>query len=172
MSKGGFGTGEGAQYAAPQASAMRAILEGIFGTEATPLRWNFFGLGVVLSLVLRLINLPALGFALGMYLPLELNTPLFMGGILSYVVNKKMANDTDESAKARENKGILIASGLMAGGAIMGVIGAIVRMNPNWKEGFYLLNHNIIEGFVGEWLAIIGMAALCIYVVKSSRKAS
>jgi putative OPT family oligopeptide transporter len=172
MSKGGFGTGEGAQYAAPQASAMRAILEGIFGTEATPLRWNFFGLGVVLSLVLRLINLPALGFALGMYLPLELNTPLFLGGILSHVVNKKMANDTDERAKARENKGILIASGLMAGGAIMGVIGAIVRMNPNWKEGFYLLNHNIIEGFVGEWLAIIGMAALCIYVVKSSRKAS
>jgi putative OPT family oligopeptide transporter len=172
MSKGGFGTGDGAQYAAPQASAMRAILEGIFGTEATPLRWNFFGLGVVLSLVLRLINLPALGFALGMYLPLELNTPLFMGGILSHVVNKKLANDTDESAKARENKGILIASGLMAGGAIMGVIGAMVRMNPNWKEGFYLLNQNIIEGFVGEWLAIIGMAALCIYVVKSSRKAS
>ncbi|MDR1841351.1 MAG: oligopeptide transporter, OPT family [Holophagales bacterium] len=169
MSKGGFGA-EG-QYAAPQASAMRAILEGIFGDTAMPLRWYFFALGIVLSLVLRLLSLPALGFALGMYLPIELNTPLFLGGILSHIVNKKKSGDTDESAKNRENKGILIASGLMAGGAIMGVIGAIVRMNPSWKDGFYLLNSHIIEGGIGEWLAILGMAALCIYVVRSSRRA-
>ncbi|MCL1908466.1 MAG: oligopeptide transporter, OPT family [Holophagaceae bacterium] len=168
MSKGGFGA-EG-QYAAPQASAMRAILEGIFGTTAMPLRWYFFGLGIVLSLVLRIINLPALGFALGMYLPIELNTPLFMGGILSHFVNKKKANDTDESAKERENKGILIASGLMAGGAIIGVIGAMVRMNEAWQDGFYILNPGIIEGSVGEWLAIIGMVGLCTYVVISSRR--
>ncbi|MCL1893329.1 MAG: oligopeptide transporter, OPT family [Holophagaceae bacterium] len=167
MSKGGFG---GDMYPAPQASAMRAILEGIFGTTAMPLRWYFFGLGIVLSLVLRLINLPALGFALGMYLPLSLNTPLFLGGILSHIVNKKKSSDTDASVKERENKGILIASGLMAGGAIMGVIGAIVRMNESWKDGFYILNHNIIEGGIGEWLAIIGMVSLCSYVIISSRK--
>ena len=172
MSKGGFGDTEGALYAAPQASAMKAILEGIFGDTAMPLRWNFFGLGIILSLVLRLINLPALGFALGMYLPLALNTPLFLGGILSYFVNKKKANETDENAKARENKGILIASGLMAGGAIMGVIGAVVRMKESWQDGFYLLNHSIIEGGMGEWLAIIGMVALCAYIVISSRKSS
>jgi hypothetical protein len=126
----------------------------------------------VLSLVLRIIALPALGFALGMYLPLELNTPLFLGGILSYIVTRAKAGDTPEIEKARENKGILIASGLMAGGAIMGVIGAIVRMNPSWKDGFYLLNHKIIEGGLGEWLAIIGTAALCSYVVISSKKAT
>jgi putative OPT family oligopeptide transporter len=168
MSKGGFGA-EG-QYSAPQASAMRAILEGIFGETAMPLRWYFFALGIVLSLVLRIIALPALGFALGMYLPIELNTPLFLGGILSYFVTKAKAGDTPEIEKARENKGILIASGLMAGGAIMGVIGAIARMNPRWKDGFYLLNHQIIEGGVGEWLALIGTIALCSYIVISSKQ--
>jgi putative OPT family oligopeptide transporter len=168
MNKGGFG--EGGQYTAPQASAMRAILEGVFSATATPLRWHFFGLGVALSLVLRLVQLPALGFALGMYLPIELNTPLFLGGVLSHMVNKKKVGDTEEGAKARENKGILVASGLMAGGAIMGVVGAIVRMNPAWKDGFYILKKHTIEGAPGEWLAILGMAALCLYVVAGSRR--
>jgi uncharacterized oligopeptide transporter (OPT) family protein len=149
---------------------MRAILEGVFSATATPLRWYFFALGVVLSLVLRLTQLPALGFALGMYLPIELNTPLFLGGILSHLVNKKRAGDTEDGAKARENKGILIASGLMAGGAIMGVVGAMARMNPSWKDGFYLLREHTIGGAPGEWLAIAGVAALCLYVVWGSRR--
>jgi uncharacterized oligopeptide transporter (OPT) family protein len=169
MSKGGFGA-EG-QYAAPQASAMRAILEGIFSTTATPLRWYFFALGIVLSLVLRIINLPALGFALGMYLPIELNMPLFLGGILSYVVGRRKPDDTDVTFKTRENKGILLASGLMAGGAIMGVIGAIVRMRPAWSDGFYVLSEDVVAGGFGEWLAIFGMIALCLYVVRGSRSA-
>jgi putative OPT family oligopeptide transporter len=167
MSKGGFG--EAGQYTAPQASAMRAILEGVFSSTATPLRWHFFGLGVALSLVLRLAQLPALGFALGMYLPIELNTPLFLGGILSHMVNRRKAGDAGDAAKARENRGVLIASGLMAGGAIMGVIGAVVRMNPAWKDGFYLLGKGAVGGAPGEWLAILGMAALCLYVVRGSR---
>jgi putative OPT family oligopeptide transporter len=168
MSRGGFG--EGGQYAAPQASAMRAILEGVFSTTATPLRWSFFGLGIVLSLVLRLAQLPALGFALGMYLPIELNTPLFLGGILSHLVNRRRAGDTEGTAKARENKGILMASGLMAGGAIMGVVGAMVRLNPSWKDGFYILSKGTVGGAAGEWLAILGIAALCAYVVMGSQR--
>jgi putative OPT family oligopeptide transporter len=168
MAKGGFGA-EG-RYAAPQASAMRAILEGIFSTTATPLRWYFFGLGIMLALILRLMELPALGFALGMYLPIELNTPLFLGGILSYVVNKRHAGESEAKGKARENKGILIASGLMAGGAIMGVIGAIVRMKEAWADGFYLLSKHMVEGPIGEWLAILGMLGLSLYVVLDSRK--
>jgi hypothetical protein len=58
----------------------------------------------------------------------------------------------------------------MAGGAIMGVIGAMVRMKTSWKDGFYILNKHIVEGGIGEWLAIIGMTALCIYVVMESRR--
>jgi len=166
MSVGGFG--ESGQYTAPQASAMKAILEGVFSTTPQPLRWTFFALGIVLSLVLRLTQLPALGFALGMYLPIELNTPLFLGGILSHMVNNKRAGDTEDSAKRRENKGILIASGLMAGGAIMGVVGAMVRMKPDWKDGFNILPQALLDGAPGEWLAIAGIVALCLYVVKGS----
>ena len=154
---------------APQASAMQAILEGVFGTTAMPLRWYFFGLGVMLSLVLRILNVPALGFALGMYLPIELNTPLLLGGILAHLVNRKKAGDTDAVAKSRENRGVLIASGLMAGGAIMGVVAALVKMR--WRDGFPLLSEAAAEGAVGEWLAIAALTALCVYVVVSSRKA-
>ena len=153
---------------APQASAMQAILEGVFGTIATPLRWYFFGLGVLLSLVLRMVNVPALGFALGMYLPIELNTPLLLGGILAYMVNRRKAGDTEAIAKARENRGVLIASGLMAGGAIMGVVAALVKMR--WADGFPILSQANATGALGEWLAIVAMAALCTYVVVSSRK--
>ncbi len=153
---------------APQASAMRTILEGVFGTTAMPLRWYFFGLGVLLSLILRMVNVPALGFALGMYLPIELNTPLLLGGILAHLVNRPKSGDTPEAAKARENRGVLIASGLMAGGAIMGVVAALVKMR--WTDGFPLLSEAAAGGPLGEWIAIIAMVALCTYVVVGSRR--
>ncbi|MDR3682988.1 MAG: OPT/YSL family transporter, partial [Geothrix sp.] len=80
---------------APQASAMKAILEGIFGTVSMPLRWYAFGLGIMLSIVLRMVELPALGFALGMYLPIELNTPLFLGGLMAHWVNRPKAGTSE-----------------------------------------------------------------------------
>ena len=166
LSHQGFGT---AAVPAPQASAMREILDGIFGTTAMPLRWFLFGLGVVLSLVLRMVELPALGFALGMYLPISVNTPLFLGGILSWIVNRKGQGDTDGAAKARENRGILVASGLMAGGGIMGVIASFFKIW--WKDGFPILSQLQVDGALGEWLAIIAMTGLSVFVVLYSRAA-
>jgi putative OPT family oligopeptide transporter len=166
MSHQGFGT---AAVPAPQASAMKEILDGIFGTGSMPLRWFLFGLGVVLSLVLRMVELPALGFALGMYLPIEQNTPLALGGLLAYLVNRKRAGDGEADLKAKENRGILVASGLMAGGGIMGVIGSFVKIR--WKDGFPLLTEAQASGALGEWLAILAMVALCIFVVAYSRRA-
>lgn len=166
MSKQGFGT---AAVPAPQASAMREILDGIFGTTAMPLRWFLFSLGVVLSLVLRMVELPALGFALGMYLPIEVNTPLFLGGVISWIVNRKGSGDTDATAKARENRGILVASGLMAGGGIVGVIASAFKIK--WPDGFPILSVASVEGALGEWLAIVAMTALCVFVVVYSRAA-
>jgi len=166
MSKQGFGT---AAVPAPQASAMREILDGIFGTTAMPLRWFLFSLGVVLSLVLRMVELPALGFALGMYLPIEVNTPLFLGGVISWIVNRRSQGDTDGLAKARENRGILVASGLMAGGGIVGVIASAFKIK--WSEGFPVLSAASAEGALGEWLAIAAMTALCVFVVVYSRAA-
>ncbi|HEX4846172.1 MAG TPA: OPT/YSL family transporter, partial [Geothrix sp.] len=159
----------GSSIPAPQASAMKAILEGIFGTVSMPLRWYAFGLGVMLSIVLRMVELPALGFALGMYLPIELNTPLFLGGLLAHWVNRPKAGTTEADAKARENRGVLIASGLMAGGAIMGVVASFVKLK--WTEGFPLLTAHQAEGALGEWLGIGALIALCLYVVVYSRQA-
>jgi putative OPT family oligopeptide transporter len=156
---------------APQASAMKAILEGIFGTVSMPLRWYAFGLGIVLSLVLRMVELPALGFALGMYLPIELNTPLFLGGLLAHWVNRPKAGTTEADAKARENRGVLIASGLMAGGAIMGVIASAIKAKDAWREGFPILSAAQAEGALGEWLGLAALAALSLYVVIYSRRA-
>jgi hypothetical protein len=148
---------------------MKAILEGIFGETSMPLRWYCFGLGVVFSLVLRFLELPALGFALGMYLPIELNTPLMLGGVLSYYVNRPKAGTSEADGKARENRGVLIASGLMAGGAIMGVVSSFIKLK--WKEGFPILSKEAAEGAIGEWLALAALVALCTYVVVYSRKA-
>jgi len=155
----------------PQASAMRAILEGIFGSVSMPLRWYGFGLGVVLSLVLRILEIPALGFALGMYLPIEVNTPLVLGGILSHYVNRKTPGVSEADHKAKENRGVLLASGLMAGGAIMGVVASFVRASARFRDGFPILSEKAASGAVGEWLAIGAMALLCVYVVGYSRKA-
>ncbi|WP_243295965.1 OPT family oligopeptide transporter [Geothrix mesophila] len=159
----------GTSIPAPQASAMKAILEGIFGTVSMPLRWYAFGLGIMLSLVLRMVELPALGFALGMYLPIELNTPLFLGGILAHLVNRPKPGTSEADAKARENRGVLIASGLMAGGAIMGVVASFIKLK--WTEGFPLLTAHQAEGALGEWLGLAALVALCLYVVVYSRRA-
>ncbi|HLO67285.1 MAG TPA: oligopeptide transporter, OPT family [Holophaga sp.] len=166
MAKQGFGT---AAVPAPQASAMREILDGIFGTTAMPLRWFLFSLGVVLSIALRMVELPALGFALGMYLPIEVNSPLLLGGLLAWMVNHRKAGDSDALFKARENRGILVASGLMAGGGIMGVIASAFKIK--WPDGFPILSVEAAEGAKGEWIAIVAMTALCVFTVVYSRAA-
>jgi uncharacterized oligopeptide transporter (OPT) family protein len=142
------------------------------------LRWYLFGLGVVLSLILRMVNVPALAFALGMYLPIELNTPLLLGGFLSWLVSRKRAGEGDEVVKPRQDRGILIASGLMAGGAIMGVVDAIVnaviKMTTGAmtaKDAVHLLPTSAFEGPLGEVLAIIGLEALCVFIVVYSKRA-
>ena len=171
----GFGT---KAIPAPQASAMKTILEGIFGDTAAPLRWNMFGLGAVLAVILRMAGVPALAFALGMYLPMELNTPVLIGGFLAYLVGRKRAGDSDASVKARTDRGVLIASGLVAGGAIMGVLDAIanaiikgVTGNTDAKGAIHILSDHAFEGIPGEAMALVGLVALCTFIVVYSRRA-
>lgn len=161
---------------APQASAMKEILIGIFGVQSGALRWYLFALGVILSLILRMVGVPALAFALGMYLPIELNTPVLLGGILSHIVQKKGKNETEEKSRKRNDIGILIASGLMAGGAIMGVVDAIInavimKLNGSLaaKDTVHLLPEGMWEGGAGEVLAIAGVLVLCAFVIAFSR---
>jgi putative OPT family oligopeptide transporter len=171
----GFGT---SAIPAPQASAMKEILVGIFGTEAAPLQWFLFALGVIFSLILRMVGVPALAFALGMYLPIELNVSVLLGGILSWLVARPKESDVEGSAKARGDRGILLASGFMAGGAIMGVIdailNAIIKMSTGtmeMKSAFHVMADAAFEGAPGEILGIVGLIALCSFLVLFSRRA-
>jgi len=167
---GGFGSDA---IPAPQASAMKEILVGIFGTTAQPLQWYLFGLGVVFAIVLRITGVPALAFALGMYLPMEINTPVMLGGFLSWLVQRQGKNESDEAPKARHQKGILIASGLIAGGALMGVLnaGLNVGFGPEAMKNIYVLNEHQFDGPVGEGIAIALLAGLCFLLVRWARTA-
>jgi len=175
MADQGFGT---TAIPAPQASAMKEILVGIFGTTEAPLQWYLFGLGVLLSLILRMTGVPPLAFALGMYLPMELNTPVLLGGILSWLVGRRKETDSDATVKARSDKGVLVASGLMAGGAIIGVVDAIINAIIKASTGgslapksiVYVLPDHVLEGAGGEVLAIVGLLALCTFIVVFSRR--
>ena len=176
LSQSGEGFGS-ASIPAPQASAMKEILVGIFGTETQPLQWYTFSLGVIFAVVLRIVGVPALAFALGMYLPMQLNTPVLLGGILSWIVGRKGQGTSDEVAKQRLNRGILIASGLIAGGALMGVFDAFLGVvafggEIERKAGLYLLSNHAFEGVTGEAIALVGLVALCTLVVQWARRAA
>jgi putative OPT family oligopeptide transporter len=171
----GFGTDN---LPAPQASAMRAILVGIFGAQTAPLQWYLFALGVLVALILRMSGIPPLAFALGMYLPMELNTPIMLGGVLSWVVLRRRPDDDDATVKARNDRGVLVASGLMAGGAIIGAVNAIAdavikgisgTMEP--KQSVHILSEHAFEGIPGELIGIIALTGLCVFVVWFSRRA-
>jgi uncharacterized oligopeptide transporter (OPT) family protein len=157
---------------------MKAILVGIFGAQTSALQWYLFGLGVILALILRMAGVPPLAFALGMYLPMELNTPVLLGGILAWIVGRRGAGDDDAAVKARQDRGVLVASGLMAGGAIMGVIDSaantIIKESTGSlaaKEAVHLLSPHAFEGLPGELIGTITLAALCVLVVWFSRRA-
>ena len=168
QSGGGFGSSD---IPAPQASAMKEILVGIFGTTAQPLQWYLFALGAIFAMVLRVIGVPALAFALGMYLPMEINFPVLLGGILAWFVQR--GNDA-EASKLRNERGILIASGLIAGGALMGVInaGLGVGLGPERMATMHLLSDQQFEGLFGEGIAIAVLAGFCLLVVTWARRAS
>ncbi len=171
----GFGTNA---IPAPQASAMKEILVGIFGATTAPLQWYLFGLGVLLSLLLRMVGVPALAFALGMYLPIELNTSVLLGGILSWVVARSKVGEGPEITKPRMDRGVLIASGLMAGGAIMGVVDAVINAAIKMSTGameaksvVHVLSDAAFEGALGDWLAMAGLCGLCAFLVLYARRA-
>ncbi len=171
----GFGT---TAIPAPQASAMKEILIGIFGAQTAPLQWYLFGLGVLLALILRMTGVPPLAFALGMYLPMELNTPVLLGGILSWIVSRQRASDSEADVKARMDRGVLVASGLIAGGAIMGAFDAIasaivkqITGSTAAKNSIHFLSDHAFEGLTGEMIGTIALVALCVFVVTFARRA-
>jgi hypothetical protein len=123
-------------------------------------------------------GVPPLAFALGMYLPMELNTPVLLGGILSWLVGRKRTNDSDADVKAHTDRGVLLASGLIAGGAIMGAFDAIASAiikqttgSTEAKDVVHFLSDTSFEGIPGEVIGTIAIVALCVFVVTFARRA-
>ncbi len=155
-----FASGE---LAAPQANAMAAVIEPLMSGVGAP--WLLYAIGAVLALALTWCGVPALPFALGMFIPLELNVPLLVGGAVNYFVSTRSA-DTALNA-ARSERGTLLASGFIAGGALMGVVSALLRF-----AGFNPINEAWLANPLSELLSIGAYALLIIYLVKASMRAA
>jgi len=118
--------------ASPQASIMKALVQGFMSQQ--PIPYALFAVGAVIAIVVELLGIPPLIFALGMYLPLELNTPALVGDFLSHWLNRRSETMGGEEGRGIRERGVIIASGLMAGGALGGVFGAALRLFPWYKE--------------------------------------
>jgi len=147
--------------ASPQASIMKALVQGFMSQQ--PIAYILFGAGAMVALVMEMLGVPALIFALGMYLPLELNTPALVGGFLAHFLDKRADAIGGEGGRSIRERGVIIASGLMAGGALGGVLGAALRLLPSFSEDairtpFYGDNP------VSQIVSIVLFVGLCVYV--------
>ena len=153
--------------ASPQASIMKALVEGFMSHQ--PVAYILFGAGAMIALVMEMLGQPSLIFALGMYLPLELNTPALVGGFLSHFLNKRSERAGGEPGKRIRERGVIIASGLMAGGALGGVLGAALRLFPWYREDLIKTPFYSNEP-LSQSVSALFFIALCAYVWFTSLK--
>ena len=154
----GFTSGE---LAAPQANAMAAVIDPLMNGVGAP--WLLYGIGAALALVLTYFGVPALPFALGMFIPLELNLPLLVGGLINWYVTTR-SKDAAINAE-RGEKCTLLASGFIAGGALMGVLSAGLRFG-----GINMVNEEWLANPMSEAVAIVAYLLLIVYLIKASMK--
>lgn len=154
----GFTSG---QLAAPQANAMAAVIEPLMSGAGAP--WLLYGIGAALAILLTLFNVSALAFALGMFIPLELNLPLLVGGLINWYVTTRSSKE--QVNKERGEKGTLIASGFIAGGALMGVVSAALRFG-----GISFDYSAWWASPASEWLSLLMYVLLIIYMIKASMR--
>jgi len=143
----------------PQASIMKALVEGFMSRQ--PVTWVLFGTGAAIAVIMEMLQVPALIFALGMYLPLELNTPALVGGFFAHFLGKRGSSVRD--------RGVIIASGLMAGGALGGVFGAACRLIPGYTEDWIKTPFYSNE-MVSQSVSTLLFAGLCVYVWRRSQQ--
>ena len=153
----GFTSG---QLAAPQANAMAAVIEPLMNGVGAP--WVLYGIGALIAIVLTWLKVPALAFALGMFIPIELNVPLLVGGAVNWFVTSRSKDAAVN--KARGEKGTLLASGFIAGGALMGVVSALLRFG-----GFNPINDAWLASSLSELLSLGAYALLIAYFIMATR---
>jgi putative OPT family oligopeptide transporter len=153
--------------ASPQASIMKALVEGFMSRQ--PVAYVLFGAGAMIAIAMEMLVIPPLPFALGMYLPLELNSPALVGGIISHYVNKRSERVGGEPGRNMRERAIIIASGLMAGGALGGVFGAGLRLFGWYREDLIKLPFYDNDP-VSQLVSTAGFILLCVYLWKGSMK--
>ncbi len=153
--------------ASPQASIMKALVQGFMSRQ--PVAYVLFGAGAVIALMMEMLGVPALIFALGMYLPLELNTPALVGGFLSHWLTKRSERVGGEAGRTILERGVIIASGLMAGGALGGVFGAGLRLFPWYKEDL-IKTPFFDNAAVSQIVSLVLFVGLCLYMWYGSLK--
>jgi len=152
---------------APQASIMKALVEGFMNRQ--PVAYILFGVGVWIAVAMEMLRVPALTFALGMYLPLELNSPALVGGALSYMITRRSERVGGAPGRTMRERGVIIASGLMAGGALGGVFGAALRLFPWYKEELITTPFYSNET-ISQMFSLAAFFALCLYLYFDSMK--
>lgn len=152
-------TGDNA-LVAPQANAMAAVIQPLMNGGGAP--WILYGIGALIAIALTMCKIPALAFALGMFIPIDLNLPLLVGGAISWFVSTR-SNDEKVNA-ARQEKGTLIASGFIAGGALMGVVSAILKFA---NVDMYMTGWNAAYG---EAIAILPYIAIIVFITGTAMK--
>ncbi len=145
---------------APQANAMAAVIEPMMNGAGAP--WILYGIGALIAIILNYFGIPALAFALGMFIPLQLNIPLLIGGAINWFVTSRSKNE--EVNKQRGEKGTLIASGFIAGGALMGVVSALLRFG-----GFNFINEGWLANPMSEICSLIAYILLIVYFIRASK---
>lgn len=154
-------TGDNA-LVAPQANAMAAVIEPLMSGAGAP--WLLYAVGALISIVLTFFKIPALAFALGMFIPMELNAPLLIGGLISWYVSTRSKDKALNTA--RHERGTLLASGFIAGGALMGVVSAGLRFG-----GFNWMNAEWVESNGAQWLGLVMYGAIIGYLIWDSMRA-
>ena len=137
--------------AAPQANAMAAVIDPLMSGTSAP--WILYGIGALIAIILTFFHIPALAFALGMFIPLDLNLPLLVGGLIQWYVTSRTKEEKVNTE--RGEKGTLIASGFIAGGALMGVLSAAIRFSGiNWMQTSWA------ESLNAQWLSLVAYILL------------
>jgi putative OPT family oligopeptide transporter len=159
-------TGDGA-LVAPQANAMAAVIQPMMNGGSAP--WLLYGIGALIAVLLTVFKVPALAFCLGMFIPIDLNLPLLLGGAISWYVSTRSSDKAVNTA--RQEKGTLIASGFIAGGALMGVVSALLKFaKVDWFMNAW---NTVAPGHVAsgaEAIAILPLIGICAYMIISAKK--
>jgi putative OPT family oligopeptide transporter len=153
---------------APQAAIMKSLVEGFMSQQ--PIAYILFGAGAVVAVMMEMLGVPALIVALGMYLPLELNTPALVGGFLSYFLNQRAEAAGGERGASIRERGVVVASGLMAGGALGGVFGAALRLVPGFRES-WVTSPFYGDVAISQSVSALLFVGLCVYMWRAANRA-